>query len=340
MIETRRREGAAGSTRRRHIVLAAATWLVAPRPSRAQPAGKVYRVGVLSSGAESASENLIAALRDGLRELGWVEGRNIAFEWRFAEGRNERLPGLAAGLVRDDVDLIVAQPASAVLAAKKATSTVPIVMAAVTDPIGLGLVASLSRPGGNVTGLAYSVDLDIFAKQLQLLKDAVPTARRVAVFYNAANPTAMHAFGTFDSAARSMGIALHYVEVRSPADFEGAFATITRGRADAVLVMGDPLFGLHAARLAELSTKHRLPTMHAVRANVDAGGLVMYGPNIVFMIRQTAAYVDRILKGASPSALAVEHPTRFMLVVNQKTARALGVTIPPAVLLRADQVIE
>ena len=331
--------------RRRDVIAllggAAATWPhVWPHAAWAQQANKIRNVAWLGVGSADQPSPYLESLRAGLRELGWVEGRNIAFEWRFAEGRNERLPGLAAGLVRDDVDLIVAQPASAVLAAKKATSTVPIVMAAVTDPIGLGLVASLSRPGGNVTGLAYSVDLDIFAKQLQLLKDAVPTARRVAVFYNAANPTAMHAFGTFDSAARSMGIALHYVEVRTPADFEGAFATIARGRADAVLVMGDPLFGLHAARLAELSTKRRLPTMHAVRANVDAGGLIMYGPNIVFMIRQTAAYVDRILKGASPSALAVEHPTRFMLVVNQKTARALGVTIPPAVLLRADQVIE
>lgn len=325
---------------RRRRFLGAAGCLVVPLPSFGQTAGKLYRIGVLSSGAESASDSLKAALREGLRAHGWVEARNIVVDWRFAEGRNERLGALAEGLVRDKVDIIVAQPTSAVVAARKSTATIPIVMAAVTDPVGLGLVASLSRPGGNVTGLAYSVDLDIFAKQLQLLKEAVPAAGRVAVFYNAANPTAAHAFGTFDAAARSMGITLSYVAVRVPEDFEAAFATMAKGRADAVVVMGDPLFGAHAVRLAELATKHRLPTMHAVRANVDAGGLILYGPNIAFMIQQAGTYVDRILKGARPAELPVEHPTKFLLVVNLRAARALGLAIPPAVLVRADQIIE
>ena len=328
------------SLRRRCVLAIAASWLGRPVAAVAQATARPYRIGFLSGGAESASAALIAAFRDGLRDLGWAEGRNIVVEWRFAEGRNERLPDLAAGLVRDKVDVIVAQPYSAVRAARQATATIPIVMAAVTDPVAQGLVASLSRPGGNVTGLAYSVDTDIFAKQLQLLKETVPAARRVAVLYNVANASTATATAALRSAAPSMGIALGFHAVRAPEEFEGAFAGIVKERSDAVLVLGDPMFGLHAARLAELATKHRLPTMHAVRANVDAGGLILYGPDITLMIRQAAGYVDRILKGASPSELPVEHPNRFLLVVNLKTARALGLTIPPAVLLRADRTIE
>ena len=309
--------------------------------AEAQPTGKVYRLGFLGSGSAAASANVIEAFRDGLRDLGWTEGQNIVIDYRFAENRFDRLPDLAAELVRLKVDLIVAAPAAAAAAAKNATGTIPIVMFAATDPVGLGLIASLARPGGNITGLSYSYDFGIHGKRLQLLKDAVPNAKRVAILSNPSGSSQAKTLGSLKTAAQSLGVSLQFLEVRAPGDFDAAFAAMTRNRADALMVVADPLFGTHAVRLAELVAKHRLPSIYGVRGEFAPGGLVFYGQaSVAQQARQAAVYADKILKGAKPADLPVEQPTKFELVVNLKTARALGLTIPPSFLLRADQVIE
>jgi len=313
--------------------------LSAPHVAHAQPTGKVYRLGLLGSGSATAQAGLVEALRDGLRERGWVEGRNILIDYRFAENRFDRLPDLAAELVRLKVDLIVAMPAAAAVAAKKATDTIPIVMASVANPVGLGLVASLARPGGNVTGLAGSAE-DIYGKRLQLLKEATPNARRVAILSNPASATQPISVGNVKTAAQSLGVSLQLLEVRAPNDFDGAFAAMAKNRTEALLVVADPLFGTHAARLAELVAKYRLPSIYATRGEFDPGGLIFYGSSIPQQVRRAAVYVDKILKGAKPGDLAVEQPTKFDLVINLKTAKEIGITIPPSLLLRADQVLE
>lgn len=302
----------------------------------AQDAGRVYRLGFLASGGSAANKSVIDAFRDGLRELGWTEGRNITIEYRFAEGRFDRLPSLADELVRANVDIIFASPSPAALAAHRATRTIPIVMASVADPVALGIVQSLRRPGGNVTGTSYSFDLDIFAKHLQLLHEAVPSARKVAVLWNPGNPGHVIAVRNVGATARSLGIALHFVEAREPENLESAFADMDRQRAQAVLVMSDSLFGTYATELAALTSRHRLPSIHGARANVEAGGLMLYGPNIPRQARQAAAYVDKILKGAQPSDLPVEQPTTFDLVVNPRTAKQLGIELPASLMLRAE----
>ena len=307
--------------------------------AHAQPTGKVYRLGFLGSGSATAQAGLVEALRDGLRERGWVEGRNILIDYRFAENRFDRLPELAAELVRLKVDLIVAMPAAAAAAAKKATDTIPIVMASVANPVELGLIASLARPGGNVTGLAGSVE-DIYGKRLQLLKEAIPNARRVAILSNPASATQPTSVSSVKTGAQSLGVSLQLLEVRAPNDFDGAFAAMAKNRTEALLVVADPLFGTHAARLAELVAKYRLPSIYATKGEFDPGGLIFYGSSIPQQVRQAAGYVDKILKGAKPGDLAVEQPTKVDLVINLKTAKVLGVTIPPSLLLRADQVIE
>ena len=313
--------------------------LSAPCVAQAQPTGKVYRLGFLSSGSATAQASLVAALRDGLRAHGWFEGRNILIDYRFAENRFDRLPELAAELVRLKVDLIVATPAAAAVAAKKATGTIPIVIAGGADPVGLGLVANLARPGGNVTGSVGSVE-DLYAKRLQLLKEAIPNARRVAILSNPASMTQPMSVSSAKAAASSLGVALQLLEVRAPNDFDGAFATMAKDRAEALLVVADPLFGTHAGRLAELVATYRLPSIYAVRGEFEPGGLIFYGSSVPQQVRQAAVYVDKILKGAKPGDLAVEQPTKFDLVINLKTAKALGVTIPPSLLLRASEVIE
>lgn len=302
----------------------------------AQDGGKVYRLGFLASGGSAANRTVIDAFREGLRELGWTEGRNITIEYRFAEGRFDRLPALADELVRANVDIIFATPSPAALAAKDATRAIPIVMASVADPVALGVVESLSRPGGNVTGTSYSFDLDIFAKHLQLLHEAVPTARNVAVLWNPGNPGHVIAVRNVGATARSLGIALYFVEARVPEDFERAFADIARQRAQAVLVMADSLFGTYATEVAALTSRHRLPSIHGARSNVEAGGLMLYGPNIPRQAKQAAGYVDKILKGAKPSELPVEQPTTFDLIVNLRTAKQLGIELPASLLLRAE----
>ena len=314
--------------------------LVAPPSVDAQPRESPRRIGYLAGGSGTVSAVNVDAFRDALRDLGWIEGRNLSIEYRFADGRAERLPDLAAELVRLKVDLILAVPTPAALAARDATATIPIVMVSVADPVAVGLVESLARPGRNATGVSFSVGIDIIGKELQVLKDAVPRARTVAILLNPTNPGHAHAVTNAQAAARSLGLSLWLVEARAPADLDGAFATMARDRADALLVIADAMFHAQRVRIAELASKRRLPSMHAFREYVDAGGLMSYGPNLVSQYRQAAGYVDRILKGAKPAELPVEQPTKFELVINLRTARALGLSLPQSLLLQADQLIE
>ena len=309
----------------------------------AQPTGKVYRIGYLSIGSASTTYTRpIEAFRQGLRELGWVEGRNLLIEYRYAEGQADRLPALADELVRLKVDLIVASPTPSAMAAKQATRTIPIVGTSLTEPVAVGLVPSLARPGGNVTGLTYGVDTEIFGKQLQLLKEVVPNVRRVAVLTNPASggPAYSLRMESVKSAARSLGLPLQIVEVREPTDFDAAFAAMVKERAGALLLPGDAMFFVHRERLAELALKNRLPSMSTQSQWVEAGGLMSYAPSFPDMLRRAATYVDKILRGANPADLPIEQPAKFELVINLRTAREIGITMPQAMLQRADDVIQ
>src|SRR5262245_46037195 len=292
------------------------------------------------AGSATLSQPPVEAFREGLRELGLVEGQNIVIDYRFAEGRFDRLPDLAAELVRLRVDIIVAGPTPPAVAAKNATGTIPIVVAGVGDSVELGLIASLARPGGNVTGLAYSVGVEIFGKQLELLKEIVPTVRRVAILSNPANPSHALAIKNVKAATQSLGVQLQLLEARGPNEFDGAFAAIAKERADALLVVADGMFIFQRARLADLAAKNRVSSMHGVRENVEAGGLMSYGPSTISAWRRAAFFVDRILKGTKPADLPVEQPTKFELVINLNTAKVHGLTVPPSLLARADEVIE
>jgi putative tryptophan/tyrosine transport system substrate-binding protein len=317
---------------RRAFIARTLSLLAAPLAAEAQQSGRVYRVGLLGIGEPQV-------LRQILREAGYVEGQNLAIEWRNAEGRPERFGDLAADLVRLKVDVIVAANPAATIAAKNATASIPIVMVNTPDPVQLGLVASLGRPGGNITGTT-SLSADLSVKQLELLKEAIPQAARVAVLWNPINPWHRLALKAAESAARSLVVQLHSVEVRVAEELEGAFTAMTKARADAVLVLSDPMTFFHRARIADLAAKRRLPTMHGVRGYVDAGGLMSYWANQADLYRRVASYVDRILKGAKPGDLPIEQPTKYELVINLKTAKALGLTIPPSVLARADEIIQ
>ena len=325
---------------RRLICAISLAMLLAPLRDEAQQPGKVPRIGYFSAGSPSSAPHLLEAFRKGLRELGWVEGQNIVVDYRFAEGRFDRLPDLAAELVRLKVDIIVAVPTPAAAAAKNATETIPIVMINVGDPVGLGLIASLARPGGNVTGSSYSVGLEIIGKQLELLKETVPKVRRVAILWNPANPSHPLVVRELNVAARSLGVQLQFLEARGPNEFEGAFAAMAKERMGALLVVPDSVSFLHRTRLADLAARSHLPAAYGLRGHVDAGGLMSYGPDSADLFRRAATYVDKILKGAKPADLPVEQPTKFELVVNLKTAKALGLTIPQSVLVRADEVIQ
>ena len=325
---------------RRLICAISLAMLLAPLGAAAQQPGKVPRIGYFSAGSPSSAPHLLEAFRKGLRELGWVEGQNIVIDYRFAEGRFDRLPDLAAELVRLKVDIIVAVPTPAAAAAKNATETIPIVMINVGDPVGLGLIASLARPGGNVTGSSYSVGLEIIGKQLELLKETVPKVRRVAILWNPANPSHPLVVRELNVAARSLGVQLQFLEARGPNEFEGAFAAMAKERMGALLVVPDSVSFLHRTRLADLAARSHLPAAYGLRGHVDAGGLMSYGPDSADLFRRAATYVDKILKGAKPADLPVEQPTKFELVVNLKTAKALGLTIPQSVLVRADEVIQ
>jgi len=327
--------------RRRFMAVIAGGFLAAPLAAEAQPAGKVPRIGFLGGRTPSDTSPLLDAFRQGLHELGWVEGQNIVLDYRFAEGRFDRLPDLAAEVVRLKVDIIVAAggtPTAA--AAKNATGTIPIVMIAVRDPVGTGLIASLARPRGNVTGLSDSAGLEIVGKQLELLKETVPKIRRVAILSNPANLYHPLAIRELNAAPRSLGMQLQLLEARGPNEFDGAFAAMAKERVGALLVLADAMFNLHRTRLADLAAGSRLPAAYGWREYVEAGGLMSYGPSLRDLFRRSATYVDKILKGAKPGDLPVEQPTKFELVINLKTAKALGLTIPPSVLRRADEVIE
>lgn len=315
---------------------------MAPFVRAQQPAAKMHRIGYLVGGSAAAGESarLSSAFRDALAELGWIEGQNLAIEYRFAEGQFDRLPQLAGDLLRMNVDLIVASPTPAALAARNATNAIPIVMVSVGDPVGLGLVASLAKPGGNVTGLSYTVGAFLVDKQLQLLKEAVPGLGRVGVLLNPANPSHASALDNARDAGRQLGLSLFVSEARGQTEFASAFAAMIEHRAQALLVVQDSMFTLHRVQVAEHAAKSRLPSMYGLSASVEAGGLMSYGPNLSDQLRQAAGYVDKVLKGAKPADLPVEQPKRFELVVNARTARTLGMTIPAALLLRADRVIE
>jgi putative ABC transport system substrate-binding protein len=324
--------------RRKFITLlggAAAAW---PLAAGAQQAGKVYRIGFFSAGEPIQSKNRLIVV-NGLRELGWIEGRNILFEGRFAENRLERLPGLAAELVSLDVDVIVAFGTLAPLAAKRATTTIPIVMANAGDPLGSGLVASLARPGGNVTGMSLMAP-DLGGKRLELLKEVLPSLSRVAIIWNAANPYSALVFEETQRAVKTLAIELQSLEVRSPDDFDGAFDSAMRKHVDALVIVEDPLTFNHLKRVAEFCADSRLPAVYGLREFADVGGLMTYGASNADLFRRAVGYIDKILRGAKPSDLPVEQPTKFELVINLKTAKALGLEIPPTLLARADEVIE
>lgn len=306
----------------------------------AQPAGKVPRVGYLTpwSDSDPGRQRGLEAFRQGLRELGYVDGQNIAIESRSAEGKDDRLPALAADLVRSKVDIIVAASGAATRAIQQTTRTIPIVMSLVNDPVGSGLVASLARPGGNVTGLTIMAP-DLVSKRLALLKEVVPKVSRVALLRNPDNPADTAMLREAEAAARVLGVRLQPLEARNPQEIEGAFAAMIRERAGALLTLSDAIFFTQRRQIAELAAKGRLPSM-GTRDYPDAGGLMSYGPNLLDLDRRAATFVDRILKGAKPGDLPVEQPTKFDLVINLRTAKAIGVTIPPSLLQRADQIID
>jgi putative tryptophan/tyrosine transport system substrate-binding protein len=305
----------------------------------AQPATKVYQVGWLMTSPSTSGAELLDAFRSGLRELGWVDGQNVRIVYRYAEGRLDRLPDLAADLVRANVDVILAPVPAALEAARNATSTIPIVMVLGPDPVAAGLVTSLARPGGNITGLT-SLSAELALKQLELLREIVPGLARVAVLWNRGNW--WHASGVkyVEAAGRALRVDVQAVDVDAPAKLDGAFAAIMRERADAVLVLPDPLTFAERGRLAELASRHRLPTMGGLLQYTEAGALVSYWPNAETMYRRAAGYVHRILNGTRPGDLPIEQPTSFELVLNLKTAKKLGLTIPSTVLLRADRLLE
>jgi putative ABC transport system substrate-binding protein len=312
--------------------------LAAPFAAETQQTRKVSRLGVLG-GASPEMSPPILALRQGLRELGYVEGQNIAIEWRWARGKNERYPDLAAELVKLKVDIIVAATTSGALAAQKATRTIPIVMGFVSDPVALGLISNLARPGGNITGLGVPTP-EIAGKRLQLLREIVPTIARIAVLSDPSQPASSVDLRGTEAAARALGVQLQVREAQSVGELDRAFTTIAREHAAGVIILPSTTFFAHRAHIAQLAAKHRLPTSGWAREFTEAGCLMSYGASLPDAARRAAYFVDKILKGAKPADVPVEQPTKFELVINLKTARALGLTVPPALVGRADQVIE
>ena len=323
--------------RRVFFTLIGGSLLATPLAVEAQQAATVRRIGYLGD-TPARVPQIRAAFLQGLSDLGYVEGRNLVIEYRDAEGHVEHFPSLAAELVALKVDVIFAVNPRAALAAKQATKTLPIVFSGVSDPVAIGLVNSLARPGGNVTGLSLLTP-ELVGKCMELLKEAVPAAGRVAVLLQpgGTNPQLLKAA---EVAARALGVRLHVVEARGPEDFDRAFSEMTRARADALAVLSTPMFLTERGRLVALAAKSRLPAVYPWREGVDAGGFLSYGTNLPDLYRRAATQVDKILKGAKPGDLPVEQPTKFELVINLKTAKALGLTIPPSVLGRADRIIE
>ncbi len=319
-------------------VVLAVSLVLAPLAAHAQQASKGYRIGFLGDSPAAFSEPT-EAFRQGLRDLGYVEGRNITIEYRWAEGKPERMRELAEELVRLKVDVIIVPSSIYTEAAKRATSTIPIVFMGHADPVSTGHVTSLSRPGGNITGLSVMMT-ETSVKGLELFKQAVPRLARVAVIFDPATPSHGPALKAVDAAGPALGLQVQPVAVRSATEFDSAFSAIVQGRADAVLVLTTPLFIAGAQRLAKLALTHKLPSVFGPKYHVEAGGLMSYWPNRADYWRRGAIYVDKILKGAKPADLPIEQPTKFELVINLKTAKTLGLTIPQSVLLRADEVIQ
>lgn len=318
------------------------TALLPPLAADAQKPDKVHRIGYMSMPSHQSARDLIdRAFLPALRERGLVVGRNLTIEWRWADGQPERLAGFATELVQLGVDLIVAPQSDAALAARRATRTIPIVHVVAGDPIADGLVKSLARPDGNVTGLTATPGPEIDGKRLELLKSATG-ATRIAVLWNPARriPTMTLALEQMKSAARTLGVRLQVLEARNVGQLAPAFAAMTRERAEALVILGDTLFWIHRQRLAELEASHRLPAIHGTVELAEAGGLMAYGPDPADLFRRSAVYIERLLKGTRPAELPIERPTKFTLVINLRTARALGVAIPPSLLLQADRVIE
>jgi putative tryptophan/tyrosine transport system substrate-binding protein len=325
--------------RRKFITLlggaAAAAW---PLTARAQQGEKVPAIGFLGGNTPSTQSQWTAALVQRLRELGWIEGRNLAIQYRWAEGRFDRSPEIIAEFVRLKVDVIVTHGTANVVAAKQTTSVIPIIFAAVADPVGNNLVAGLARPGGNVTGLSAQIP-DVAGKRLELLREIIPSLRRLAIMANGGNPAAMQDLREIQAIAGPLDLEVVARDVRYADDMAPAFEAL-KARAEALYVVTDPLFTTDRVRLNTLALSARLPTMHGTREQVDAGGLISYGSNQMDLFRRAGDYVDKILRGAKPANLPVEQPTKFDLVVNLKTAKALGLAIPPMLLGRADEVIE
>jgi putative ABC transport system substrate-binding protein len=311
--------------------------VLAPIAAYSQTLAKAARVGLLMTTTPVAASHIVVAFADGLRALGYIEGKNLVLEYRWAEGRPERLDELAADLVQQHVDVIVASSQAAALAAKRATTTIPIVMVNATDPVEAALVSSLARPGGNVTGLSQQLTPEICAKQLQLLKEVLTKAVRVAVLRSSATTVALR---DYEAAGRTLELQVKIVNARDRDDLKRAFATMARERVDALVVPADPFLFTERLRVVEGAREHRLPAMCATREFVEAGALMSYSVRLSEQFRRAALFVDKILRGASPATLPVESPSQYELIINLKTAKALGLTIPPSLLLRADQVLE
>jgi putative tryptophan/tyrosine transport system substrate-binding protein len=325
--------------RRRFLLTSLAGSLAASFTVEVAEAANVPRIAVLA-GASPAPAHPVEGLLQGLRDLGYVDGQNIAIEYRWTAGKYERFREYAAEMVHLRVDVIVAAVTSAALAARNATDTIPIITVLVYDPVSLGLVTSFARPGGNVTGLTSVAGPGLYAKQLELLRAVSPNISRVAVLTNPANPGSAIQVKETQIAARTLGVHYRLILSERPEQLSAAFEKMTKNRADALLVVADPMFYAERIQIADLAARHRLPAMYGLKEHADAGGLVSYSADFRDLYRRAAGYVARVLKGAKPADLPVEQPTKFELVVNLKTAKALGLTIPPSLLLRADQVIE
>jgi len=325
--------------RRTFMALVSGGLLAAPLAAEAQSAKKVYRIGYLDAGSPVSNKRYLEKFLQGLGGLGYVEGRNFVIEYRSAEGKLERLPDLAAELATLKVDVVVAVTNPPIAAAKQATATIPIVMVVAVEPVSTGFVASLARPGGNITGLTFDVTEETWAKRLSLLRETVPKVSHVLVFWNPAYPPNRTRWTVIENAGRKLSITLLSAEVHGITDVEKWFVTAPERRAGALFVLGDPLLSSFRVEIANLAAKHRLPSMAPYREAAEAGGLMAYGASLADQLRRAAAYVDKILKGAKPGDLPVEQPTRFELAINLKTAKALGLTIPPSLLARADEVI-
>lgn len=321
----------------RSIIAALAT-LAAPLVAAGQPATPIHRIGFIGNSTPALESNLVGPFREGLRERGYDEGRNLAIEYRWAQGDYARLPALVAELIAAKVEVLVAAGTPAALAVKRATTTVPMVMVAVGDPVGTGLVASLARPGGNLTGLV-SIAPDLEGKRLELLQEVAPKLSLVSVLINPANPFTVSSAEQIRAAAQVLQLKVHFANVRVEGDLDQAFEAIARERPEGLIMVADRVFLHNRARIAAFATRHRIPGVYAYSELVEAGGLMSFGPSYPGMHRRAAYYVDRILRGANPADLPMEQPEKFELIVNLKTARAFGLAVPQSLLLRADRLI-